>query len=146
MIIPVIAAAVVGVAAVLAQGVDGPPAPPPPSAAATTLRTEDLRVASVAYRLGVSGASLCAGFYPVTGLLLHHLPEYDGAGRQFQIERYRLDRGPGVLATVAGSPAARSGLAAGDVLLSVNGVDFADPRAMAAEKDRDIWRKRVEAS
>jgi len=115
-------------------------------APATTLRKADLRVATVAYRLGLEAASLCADHYPLTGLLLHHLPEYDAAGRAIEIERYGLDRGPGVLLTVAGSPAARSGLLAGDVLLAVDGAPFADPRAMVREKDRKVWRRQVEAS
>jgi hypothetical protein len=113
---------------------------------ATTLRDADLRVATVAYRLGLAGALFCSDRYPLTGLLLHHLPEYDEVGRRAQIALHALDRGPGVLATVADSPAARSGLVAGDVLLAVNGESFADPRAMAAEKDAKKWRRMIEAS
>jgi hypothetical protein len=100
----------------------------------------------VAFRLGSGAASLCTDHYPLTGLLLHHLPEYDAAGRSIEIARYRLDRGPGVLLTVADSPAARSGLIAGDVLLAVNGTPFADPRAIAREKNRKVWRPQVEAT
>ncbi|MDB5698264.1 MAG: hypothetical protein JWN69_1068 [Alphaproteobacteria bacterium] len=121
----------------------GPAAPAQP---ASTLREADLRIATIAYRLGTAGARFCAASFPLTGLLLHHLPEYDADGRRVQIELHALDRGPGVLATVADSPAARAGLVAGDVLLAVNGTSFPDPRAMAAEKDRDKWRKMVEAS
>jgi hypothetical protein len=123
-------------------------AAPPASAiaSATTLREADLRIATIAYRLGSAGAPYCSDRFPLTGLLLHHLPEYDEDGRRAQIALHALDRGPGVLATVADSPAARSGLVAGDVLLAVNGESFADPRAMAAEKDGKKWRKMVEAS
>ena len=136
-------------AALLASAACWPARAAPTQAAdapATTLRTEDLRVVSVGYRIAERARALCADAYPVTGLLLHHLPEYDEAGRALEIERHALDRGPGVLATVEGSPAARAGLRAGDVLLSVNGVPFPDPRAMAAERDRRTWRRQVEAT
>src|SRR5687768_712624 len=79
----------------------------------TTLRAADARVAAVAYRLATAGARECPASYPLTGMLLHHLAEYDAKGRQIQIERYRLDRGPGVLAVLAGGPADRAGLVAG---------------------------------
>ncbi len=123
-----------------------PPAPAPVAAPATTLREADLRVATVAYRLGSGGARFCPDRFPLTGLLLHHLPEYDEDGRRAQIALHALDRGPGVLATVADSPAARSGLLAGDVLIAVNGERFADPRAMAAERDDKKRRRMIEAS
>lgn len=112
----------------------------------TTLRAADARVAAVAYRLATGAAGQCSQAYPATGMLLHHLPEYDEAGRRIEIARYRLDRGPGVLTVLAGSPAARAGLVAGDVLLSVNGIPFPDPVAMAAERDRKTWRARVHAT
>ncbi len=122
------------------------PAPAPAIAPATTLREADLRIATVAYRLGSGGARFCSDRFPLTGLLLHHLPEYDEDGRRAQIALHALDRGPGVLATVADSPAARSGLLAGDVLLAVNGESFADPRAMAAARDGKKRRRMIEAS
>jgi hypothetical protein len=123
-----------------------PPAPAPPAAPATTLREADLRIATVAYRLGSGGALFCSDRFPLTGVLLHHLAEYDEDGRRAQIALHALDRGPGVLATVADSPAARAGLRAGDVLLAVNGEHFADPRAIAAEGDAKKRRRMIEAS
>ena len=114
--------------------------------AATTLRAEDLRIARIAYHIAIGARGLCVDPYPVTGLLLHHLAEYDPAARRIQIARYALDRGPGVLATVEDSPAARSGLAAGDVLLSVNGKAFPDPRTMTVRQRRGSWRKDIDAS
>jgi hypothetical protein len=103
-------------------------------------------VAAVAWRLAVAGAPLCATHYPATGMLLHHLPEYAAADRPGQIRLYGLDRGPGVLTVLAGSPAAQAGLVAGDVLLSVNGTPFPSPARMAAESDSKKWRKQVKAS
>jgi hypothetical protein len=50
------------------------------------------------------------------------------------------------LAIVEDSPAAQSGLMAGDVLLGVNGKTFPDPRTMTVRKRSGPWRKEVEAS
>ena len=112
----------------------------------STLRRADLRVAKVAYRLALGGPPLCTAAWPVTGLLLHHLPEYLPPDRALMIQRYRLDRGPGVLSVLADSPAARAGLVAGDVLLSVNGVAFPTPAVIARENRRKKWRAAVEAT
>jgi Zn-dependent protease with chaperone function len=62
------------------------------------------------------------------------------------VERYGLDRGPGVLSVVGGSPAAAAGLVAGDVLLAVNGSPFPSPSEIASIRDRSAWRARLEAS
>jgi hypothetical protein len=112
----------------------------------TTLRKDDLRVGAVAYRLAVSGRALCPTTIPQTGLLFHHLAEYLPRDRPLMVSRYGLDRGPGVLAVVAGSPADQAGLVAGDVLLSVDGVPFPSPAAIAAERDPKRMRARTEAS
>lgn len=123
----------------------GGPLASPAHAEQSTLRAEDLRVAAIGYRLAVAGGSLCPRQGPVTGLLLHHLAEYQKADRPGMIAQ-GLDRGPGVLAVVADSPADRAGLHAGDVLLAVNGKPFESPSAIAAIADGDAWRARVEAS
>ncbi|MFN3946371.1 MAG: M48 family metalloprotease [Allosphingosinicella sp.] len=122
----------------------------PPALAApqggSHLRPDDHRVAEVAWRLAVRGAPFCPAPHPLTGLLLHHLPEYAPADRPAFVREHRLDRGPGILSVVADSPAAAAGLRAGDVLLAVNGAAFPSPAAMAAERDRRRWRPMVEAS
>ncbi|HEX6376636.1 MAG TPA: M48 family metallopeptidase [Allosphingosinicella sp.] len=122
--------------------------PPPPAASAmaeaagsTTLRRDDLRVGLVAYRLALAGAPLCAERYPLTGLLFHHLAEYEPRDRPLMVGRYGLDRGPGVLTVIAGTPAARAGLAAGDVLLAVNGRPLPTGASVAAEPKREKWRR-----
>jgi len=112
----------------------------------TTLRQDDLRVLAVAYRLALAGRGLCPQAHPLTGLLFHHLAEYLPRDRPLMIERYGLDRGPGVLSVLAGSPAARAGLEAGDVILAVNDSPFPSAARIAAEPDRKRWRRMVEDS
>jgi hypothetical protein len=116
------------------------------SAEGSTLRQADLRVAAAAYRIALAGRPLCSRLYPLTGLLFHHLAEYEPADRELMIVRYGLNRGPGILVVLGGSPSAKAGLVPGDVLLAVNGSPFPSPVGIAAEQDRDRWRKRVEAS
>lgn len=111
-----------------------------------SLRQDDLRVAAVAYRLALAGRGICGKPFPLTGLLFHHLAEYLPADRTTMISRYRLDRGPGVLGVLAGSPADRAGLEPGDVLLAVDGVPFPSAARIAAEPERKRWRRMVEDS
>jgi hypothetical protein len=121
-------------------------ATPATSALGTTLRKDDLRVGAVAYRLAIAGRAVCPRTIPQTGLLFHHLAEYLPRDRPLMAAQYGLDRGPGVLAVVAGSPADQAGLVAGDVLLSVDGAAFPSPLAIAAEHDQTKMRAMAEAS
>jgi Zn-dependent protease with chaperone function len=133
---------------VAVQGAAAAPAqlPSAPLAASTTLRQDDLRVALVAYRLALAGSPLCTQRYPLTGMLFHHLAEYEPADRPLMVARYGLDRGPGVLAVLAGSAAAHAGLAAGDVLLAVNGRPLPTGASVAAEPKREKWRRLADES
>jgi hypothetical protein len=135
--------ALLALASAGAPAQQGRPAPPAP---ASTLRAADARVAAVAYRLALSGRRHCPDLHPLTGLLFHHLAEYEAADRRLMIERDGLDRGPGILTVLAGSPAAEAGLAAGDVLLAVNGSAFPSASEIARERDKKKRRKLIEAS
>jgi hypothetical protein len=135
--------------AALAPPAGGQPGSAPGLAAPevlSTLRRDDARVAAVAYRLARSGRPLCREAHPLTGFLFHHLAEYEPRDRPLMIGRYGLDRGPGVLTVLAGTPAAHAGLVAGDVLLSVNGRTFPSPARIAAEPSRKKWRPMLEQS
>jgi hypothetical protein len=112
----------------------------------STLRRDDARVGAIVYRLARSGSASCPDRYPLTGLLFHHLAEYEAKDRPLMIGRYGLDRGPGVLTVLAGTPAAAAGLVAGDVLLSVHGRPFPSPARIAAETKRKKWRPMLEGS
>ena len=118
----------------------------PPAVPGTALRTEDQRVAIIGYRLALAGRAQCPESYPLTGLLLHHLSEYDGQGRAAEIANHALDKGPGVLATVPDSPAAQAGLLASDILLDVNGRPFPDPRQLPTDRKNRQWRAAIEAT
>jgi Zn-dependent protease with chaperone function len=123
-----------------------PPAPEASAASTTTLRQADARVAAVAYRLALAGRMLCPIAYPLTGILFHHLAEYLPADRPRMIALYGLDRGPGILTVLGGSPAAAAGLIAGDTLLAVNGKPFPSGLAAAAQPDAKKWRPLTQAS
>jgi Zn-dependent protease with chaperone function len=122
------------------------PATQPASSAGSYLRAEDARIADVGYRLATRGKGYCSPTHPITGLLLHHLGEYHLRDQPRAAAELGLKSGPGVLAVVAGSPAAASGLSAGDVLLSANGSPFAAPERIAAEPDAKKRRKLIEQS
>jgi hypothetical protein len=117
-----------------------------PVSAESTLRKDDVRVAAVAYRLALAGRPLCPQPFPLTGMLFHHLAEYEAADRPLMVRLYGLDRGPGILTVLAGTPAARAGLAAGDVLLTVNGRALPTGARAAAERKRRKWRPMLEAA
>ncbi len=98
-------------------------------------------MALVAYRLAFAGSALCPDRYPLTGMLFHHLAEYEPVDRPLMVARHNLDRGPGILTVLADTPAARAGLVAGDVLLAVNGRPLPTGASVAAEPKREKWRR-----
>jgi hypothetical protein len=115
------------------------------SGAGSFIRSEDRRVAWVAYRLAQAGAGMCSESAPLTGMQLHQLAEYAPADREAAVQSYHLDRGPGVLTVLPDSSAARAGLQAGDVLLAIDSVPIESPQAVASERDRSGKRDAIEA-
>ena len=115
------------------------PDPPP-------IRAEDHRVARIGYRLAANGAHFCPDPYPLTGLILHHLAEYEASDRATARTRFGLERGPGVLAVVENSPAAEAGLAPGDILLTADGRAFTSPASIANQADAKRRRIGIEDS
>lgn len=90
------------------------------------LSTLDTRVNSVGYRLAVANVDLCPDTGPATGLLLHAESQYSDYLRPAARARWGLEGDlPGVAAIAPDSPAERAGLQIGDLLVSVNGIPFA---------------------
>lgn len=105
-------------------------------AALEALRAQDLRVATIAYRLASANVALCPDRTPLSGLLVHDARQYAPALRPEARALFDLGDGPGVLAVVPGSPAARAGLRPNDRLRAIGGVALAiataDARAPAS--------------
>lgn len=120
-------------------------AAPPLPADSTYIRADDYRVAAIAYRIGLAGAAYCPDRAPLTGLLLHYLAEYEAPGRATMVDAYGMDRGPGILAVIGGSPAARAGLAAGDVILTFDGKPLPAPDRLGAAAGSGAAREAIEA-
>lgn len=87
---------------------------------------------------------MCTPSHPLTGLVLHQLGEYSAQDRPIAEAQFGLSRGPGIVAVVPGSPAARAGLAGGDVILTANGLAFASAGEIARERNDKKRRKRME--
>jgi hypothetical protein len=118
------------------------PAAVPPTAQGSTLRAEDEMIGAIAYRLALRGAPECPERFPLAGLLFHHLPEYELADQPRLVEAYGLNRGPGILSVLEGSPAAAAGLAAGDTLLALDGRPFPPP----PDRGQKDWREGTRAA
>jgi hypothetical protein len=116
-----------------------------PAGNASYLRFEDYRTARVAFRIATEAAGLCPVSAPLSGAQLHHLEDYEREDRAGFIRRFGLERGPGVLSVVEGSPAAEAGLAAGDVLLRANGSPLQLSAAESASVDKERPRAAREA-
>jgi Zn-dependent protease with chaperone function len=96
------------------------------------LRSDDLRVAGVAYRLSLANAQLCANAVaPLRGFVLHSIDQYDSADRQEAARSFALGSHVAVMAVVSSGPAQRSGLQADDQLVSVNGRSLSVAKAVS---------------
>lgn len=94
----------------------------PPLGRLQELRAQDLRVASVTYRLALANKALCHGAVtPQLGFTLHGIEQYEVADRPRVAVGFALGSYAGVMAVVSGSPAGEAGLTAEDQLVSVNG-------------------------
>jgi len=143
-------AAVAGILAWAAPFTEAARAQPAPDSAqrapGSFLRETDHRIVSIVYRLGLAGRALCPEPFPLTGLAFHHLGEYRPQDRPEAIALYGVDKGMGVLSVVGNSPAARAGIAAGDVIVSSNGNAFPAPAGIAAERVENRRRDLIAAS
>lgn len=90
------------------------------SAMLEQLRNEDLRVATIAFRLATKGRSLCSRSEYLSGLIIHTAGQYAPSARASVQTVFRLDGGAGIEAVVPGSPADVSGVEANDQLVKVD--------------------------
>lgn len=98
-------------------------APPPPAMEArlALLQREDARVASLFLRLARAATPYCRRSGPQTGMVLHDLAQYAPSARPDAVRLFGLGDRVGVLAVVAGGPAAKAGLEAGDTIVAIDG-------------------------
>lgn len=101
---------------------------------------QDLRLATVGYRLSRAHPHLCGAGEMLTGLVLHDLSQYKPKDRQLVSETFSLKEGIGILGVVANSPGARAGLRQGDEILSIGTTDLRDPRAAFHTKQPSFHR------
>ena len=96
--------------------------PAPPIDRLQELRVQDLRVASVAYRLALANRPICRhATMPQLGFTMHSIEQYEEGDRQRVAAAFALGQHVGVMAVVDRSPADMAGLEADDQLLFVNG-------------------------
>lgn len=98
------------------------------------LRLQELRLATVNFRLTTANDVLCDRHLPQTGIVIQDAQQYRAELRSAATRFFNLENGPAVMVVVPGSPAARAGLQAGDVLTAVNGRPVAD----GGEPDLDM--------
>src|SRR6476469_9515055 len=103
------------------------------------LAAQNLRLASIAYRIGTATVGNCSSPQMMTGLLLHDLSNYDPSDRAAVSRAFGLQAGFGGLHLVTGSAADRAGLRIDDEIVSVDGLRVDDPSAVTQPR-KSYWR------
>lgn len=92
---------------------------------------QQVRVATIGYRINVANANRCAQPQMLTGMLLHDLSQYDAGVRPAVSRAFSLGSGFGIIQIVPGSAAERAGLHIDDEIIAVREVGVEDPAAAA---------------
>lgn len=100
------------------------------------IRTADLRVASIGWRLAVANTPLCDRTEAGTGLLLHTLDQFDAAKRESARAHFGFATPVAVEGVVAGSPAEQAGVRPDDSLVRVGSVEIAGLAGKPGTTDR----------
>lgn len=103
------------------------------------LRTVDRQLATIAHRLVTANAPICADRGPAPGIVLHAIGQYPAEARDEAARALGFPAPVAVEAVVAGSAAARAGVAEGDGLVAIDGravpVGGVTPEASSAGRD-----------
>jgi beta-barrel assembly-enhancing protease len=98
------------------------------------LRAQDLRVATIFFRLATSAVDLCAARAPQAGIVLHDAQQYGTGMRPIAVRHFRFGEGPSISAVVPGSPAASAGLQPDDALAAINGAEIGSAGAVGSRR------------
>jgi hypothetical protein len=93
----------------------------PPPAFFEALRTADLRLATIAYRLTTANAVLCDRLQPAFGMPIQALTQYGADARPNATAVFGFESVVSIEAVVVGGPAARAGVHAGDSVVAIDG-------------------------
>jgi hypothetical protein len=94
------------------------------------IRDTEVRLATTGYRLAIGNATLCDRLRPGLGLQLHTLRQYQPDVREAAQAFFGFEGQVAVEGVVAGSPAERAGVRAGDTIVAIN--DAPPPDAAAS--------------
>ena len=104
----------------------------PDDAAVRAAAAQDVRVATIGYRLARAGAgtadlALCDGLVSLPGLVIQDITQYAAADHDAARRVLGIGDGPTVVAVVPHSAGERAGLLPGDRIISVNGTAIDAP-------------------
>jgi hypothetical protein len=109
------------------------------------LRTADLRLATIAYRLTTANAALCDRLQPQLGMPIHALSQYGAASRPAATAVFGFESVVGVEGVVTDGPAARGGVRGNDSILAIDGHALPALSAIGPDGagDRDAAEARI---
>ena len=99
------------------------------------LRSYDMRLAAIAWRLTTANAALCTDIAPGTGIVLHGIDQYGPRMRPAARALFGFEAPVAVEGVVADTPGARSGVAPGDSLVAVAGTPIIGSGTATAARD-----------
>lgn len=113
-----------------------PPARADDAALFESVRTADMRLATVGWRLAVANRALCDRTEAGTGLQIHTLDQYDTAKRDSAVRHFGFATPVAVEGVLVGSPAEQAGVLADDSLVRIGAVEIAKLAGKPGATDR----------
>jgi Zn-dependent protease with chaperone function len=98
------------------------------------LAAQELRLATISYRIATANAHTCAKREVMSGMVLHDLSRYEPALRPAIAQAFSLNSGIGILGVVPGSVADEAGLRTDDEILQVGPYSVQDGAALTRRK------------